>query len=178
MQIKNSKQAYGTISKLLHWLLAIATVALFGLGLWMRDLGYYDPWYQTAPYIHQSVGVLVLAFMLLRLIWRFSNQQPEAIASQARWEHIAAHAAHWLLYLLVIFICISGYLINADDTNIPLFNWLELPPILLNIEQQDKLMGELHFYSAWAIILLTGVHALAALKHHFIDKDETLKRML
>ncbi|MEH6811999.1 MAG: cytochrome b [Motiliproteus sp.] len=178
MQIRNSKQSYGSLTKSLHWLLALAIVGLFALGLWMRELGYYDSWYQTAPYIHQSVGILVMLFMLFRMLWRLSTPLPTAITSQARWEHISAHITHWILYLLVFVICVSGYLINADERTVPLFDWLELPPLLLNLDDQEELMGELHFYSAWAIILLAGVHALAALKHHFVDRDETLKRML
>jgi cytochrome b561 len=178
MQLKNTSTGYGAIAKSLHWLLALAIVGLFALGLWMRDLGYYDPWYQTAPHIHQSVGVLTILFMAFRYLWRQLSPPPPDIKTQAHWEHLAAHFTHGLLYLLVLVICVSGYLINADENPIPVFNWFELPSLLLGMDQQEELMGEIHFYSAWAIIILTGGHALAAIKHHLIDRDETLKRML
>ncbi|MCW8885212.1 MAG: cytochrome b, partial [Motiliproteus sp.] len=142
------------------------------------DLGYYDPWYQTAPHIHQSVGVLVILFMILRYLWRRISPPPTDIATQAQWEHMAAHFAHAMLYLLVLVICISGYLINADENAVPVFNWFEIPSLLLGIEDQEELMGEIHDYGAWVMIILSAGHALAAIKHHIFDRDDTLKRML
>ena len=73
---RNTDQAYGIIAIALHWLVAIVVLGLFGLGLWMVNLTYYDTWYRTAPSIHKSVGVLLFLVMALRLLWRLVNPRP------------------------------------------------------------------------------------------------------
>ena len=73
---RNTDQAYGIIAIALHWLVAAAVLGLFGLGLWMVNLTYYDTWYRTAPSIHKSVGVLLFLVMALRLLWRLMNPKP------------------------------------------------------------------------------------------------------
>ena len=70
----NNKDGYGWVARVLHWGMALAVVAMFGLGVWMRSLGYYDPWYTRAPDIHRSVGIVLLALLVLRLVWKLMNR--------------------------------------------------------------------------------------------------------
>jgi cytochrome b561 len=87
--------------------------------------------------------------------------------------------AHGLLYLLLFALMVSGYLIStADGRGLEVFDWFAIPATLSGLKGQEDLAGEVHLYLAWSLILLAALHALAALKHHFIDRDITLKRML
>jgi len=184
--IKNDQENYGLISKLLHWLIALATFGLFGLGLWMTDLGYYDEWYQKAPKLHEGIGVFLFIFLIIRIVWRWISPLPEPVSTLKKWERTGSHFAHSLLNLLLLVITISGYLIiTAKGEPVHVFDLFIVPATNLNdifylegLANQEDLAGEIHYYVAWGLIVLAGIHALAAFKHHFIDKDRTLDRML
>lgn len=179
MLIKNDQQNFGLIAIILHWLIAVVTFGLFGLGLWMTGLGYYDDWFQKAPKLHEGIGVLLFIFLLTRILWRRINSAPDFISNHKTWERTGAHLAHSLLNVLLLVIIISGYLIvTAKGEPLNMFDLFNIPASLSGIPNQEDLAGEIHLLSAWGLIILAGVHALAALKHHFIDKDCTLKRML
>lgn len=168
---------YNITAKLLHWISALLVIGLFSLGLWMVDLGYYNDWYNTAPYIHKSVGLCLFALTLLRIIWKLLTAHPEIEGK--KWEIQAAKIAHVTLYLLLFSIFISGYLIStADGRAIDVFNWFSVPGFGSIIENQEDIAGVIHYYLAFTVIGLASFHALAALKHHFINKDNTLKKML
>lgn len=179
MQWRNSSTGYGLFSILMHWGVALAVVGLFALGLWMVDLGYYDPWRKDAPEIHKSIGVILFALMLVRLAWRFLSPPPPLPASQGALTRRAAHAGHLLLYVLLFTVMISGYLIStAEGVGVDVFGWFAVPALVSGLPDQAELAGDVHFYLAWSLVIFAGLHALAALKHHFIDRDETLRRML
>jgi len=179
MQIGNNKHSWGLVSIALHWLVALSVFGLFGLGLWMTGLDYYHAWYVRAPLIHESIGVILAGILLFRLAWRGYNTNPESLPTHAEWEKKVAHRVHVLLYLLLFAITISGYLIStADGDAVEVFGWFELPALPLGIEQQADIAGTIHWYLALTLLFIVGLHAAGALKHHIIDKDETLKRML
>ena len=179
MPLKNTTDGYGWLSIALHWGMALAIFAMFGLGLWMRDLGYYDAWYQRAPHIHKSIGLILLALLVLRLAWRAVNAQPQDPPSMPRWERLTAHLTHYALYAMLLIMMVAGYLIStADGRAIEVFSWFSVPATLQDLPNQEDLAGEVHEVLAWAIVLLAGFHALAALKHHFYNRDNTLKKML
>lgn len=179
MAAKNSEVAYGWVAVMLHWVAAVTIIALFALGYWMVDLSYYDPWYRQGPDIHRSVGLLLFGLMAARLLWRLFNRAPRPLPNHKRWEVVSAHVAHGLLYLLVFLAMISGYLIStADGSSIQVFGWFEVPSVTGQIKGLEDTAGAVHYWSTWAIIVLAAVHALGALKHHLIDRDNTLRRML
>ncbi len=179
MAIKGTHDSWGGGAVLLHWIMAIAVFGLFGLGLWMTSLGYYDYWYKQGPYIHKSIGLTLFAVLLLRLLWRRFNPPPAPLENHAAWEQRVAHGVHLLLYLLLLSVMLSGYFIStADGRAISVFNWFEVPAIPLNIDQQEEVAGAIHFYLASTAMVLVALHMMGALKHHFFDKDETLRRML
>lgn len=176
---KNTEHSYGLIAIVFHWLTAIAIVGLFILGTWMVDLDYYHEWYKTAPDSHRSIGVLLAVIMVLRFALRLLSPTPKPEPGIKHWEQLLARSVHWLLYLLILVVIISGYLIStADGRAVGVFNWFEIPATVTSIENQEDLAGELHYYLAISLIVLASIHALAALKHHFIDKNATLKKML
>lgn len=176
---KNNKQQYGLISKGLHWLSALAVFVLFGLGYWMVDLDYYSEWYQRAPHWHESVGLLLLIVTLFRLVWRGIAIKPEAISSHSHLERKSSAIMAFALYFILLTVLVSGYLItSADGKAIAVFDWFNVSTFILIAENQEDLAGAVHYYIAYTLIFMALIHALAALKHHFIDKDNTLKRMI
>ncbi len=176
--LANQSERYGVVQIALHWLIAVAVFGLFGLGLWMVELTYYSSWYRTAPDIHRSIGVVVVGLMMLRLVWRLMNPSVKALPSHHAWAVALAKATHGLMYLLVIGLGISGYMITtANGQPLMVFDWFAIPAINFGIEYQEDIAGDAHALFAWSLIGLVSLHIAGALKHHFIDKDNTLKRM-
>ena len=174
---RNSETGYGQVTIGLHWLVAIAVTGLFAGGLWMAGLDYYHAWYNRAPALHKSIGVLLFAVMLARLAWRLGNPHPTPVGSA--WEQRAARLTHRLLYALMYVLMVSGYLIStADGRAIEVFGLFRIPATLSGVANQEDLAGMVHEWLAFTLIGLSVLHAAAALKHHFIDHDKTLKRML
>ena len=162
---------------ILHWISAIAIVGMFASGLWMVDLTYYSDWYKTAPHWHKSVRLILLAITVIRLVTRVVTSRPPSHGTPL--EKRLSRIGHGLLYTLIIMLFASGYLIStADGRSIDVFNWFSVPAMGEFFENQEDIAGEAHFYIAWSVIVLAIIHALAALKHHFISNDDTLKQML
>ncbi|MBJ7221134.1 MULTISPECIES: cytochrome b [unclassified Brenneria] len=176
---RNTTSRYGHISILLHWTAALTIYGMFALGLWMVSLGYYDVWYHRAPEIHKSVGMLLFAVMIFRVIWRFISPPPPPLSSYSTFTRISATLAHITLYVVLFAILISGYLIStAEGQPISVFGWFSIPASVTGLTDQADIAGTVHLYLAWVVVALSALHGLAALKHHFIDRDITLKRML
>ncbi|ATA18071.1 cytochrome b561 [Gibbsiella quercinecans] len=176
---KNTADRFGHFSVLLHWLVALAVYGMFALGLWMVTLGYYDIWYHRAPELHKSIGIVLFIVMLVRVAWRFISPPPKPLASYSPFTRASAVLAHLALYLLLFGILISGYLIStADGQPISVFGWFNVPASVAGMAEQADTAGTVHLYLAWAMVVLSVLHGLAAIKHHFIDRDATLKRML
>lgn len=179
MQWRNTRIRWGIVSVGLHWLMAVAVIGVFGIGLYMVDLGYMDPLRNVLPDWHRSVGLLLGAALVLRLLWRFVSPPPAPVPEHTRVEHLSAHAVHWLLYGLMLAMVVSGYLIStADGREVAVFDWFSLPAITGNVQGMEDLAGDWHRWLGWTLIILAGLHGLAALKHHFWDRDDTLRRML
>lgn len=179
MQVRNTDNRFGVVTISLHWLVAVAVFGLFGLGYWMVGLSYYDDWYRTGPDIHRSVGILLFAAMVLRLCWRFVNPVPGPLPNHSRFEVLAAHGAHLMLYVLTFVAMISGYLIStADGSSVSVFDWFQVPSVTGQVKGLEDTAGVVHYWSTWALVVLAGLHGMAAVKHHLIDRDDTLRRML
>lgn len=179
MQWRNTNDRFGLVTGSLHWLMALAVIGLTALGLWMTSLTYYSPYYTSAPFWHKSIGLVFAALLVLRLIWRAATPSPAHVASHQRWERRLAAGAQWLMYAAMLLIVISGYLIStAKGRGVSLFGWVEVPALISNLPDQAQRAGAVHYWLALGLLGVAGVHALGALKHHFIDKDNTLRRML
>lgn len=178
MRWRNHYNGWGGVAIALHWVSAVTVVGMFALGLWMTSLNYYDPWYRKGPDLHRSIGVLLFITTVVRLGWRLVSPPPPPLASHKAWERLVAAAVHVLLYLLLFAIMLSGYLITtADGRAVHVFDWFSIPATLTG-ENQEDVAGAVHLLLAWSLIGLVVLHAGAALKHHFIDRDSTLRRML
>ena len=161
----------------IHWISALTLIGMFASGLWMVDLTYYSDWYKTAPHWHKSAGLLLLAVTVLRLLMRIFSRRPPVHGNTI--ERRLSKLGHIALYALLLLLFTSGYLIStADGRAIDVFNWFSVPALGELIENQEDIAGDIHFYLAWTLIIVAVGHAIAALKHHFINKDDTLKQML
>ncbi|WP_428035332.1 cytochrome b [Amphritea sp.] len=176
--IKDNRKTFGLGSILLHWITALIIIGMYPLGLYIGTLTYYDADYHTVPYWHKSIGMILLGLVVLRVLWRIANTSPAPLP-QPQPLLLATKAAHLLLYLLTLIALVSGYMIStADGRGIEVFNWFEIPALPAVTKNQEDIAGEIHYIAATLLVSLAAIHALAALKHHFIDKDKTLTRMI
>ncbi len=176
--LKNSEQRYGVIAMLFHWLSAVAIVCLFFIGLWMMDVGYEHHWYDLAVHYHESLGIILAIVIILRWVWRQLNTRPTYVSSLSSLEKRSATIVHHSLYFLCLVIFISGYLMpTADGRGIDVFTWFTVPALIDLKYQQVDIAGDVHIWLAYVLMVLACIHTLAALKHHFIDKDNTLNKI-
>lgn len=179
MHWRTTSEQWGWLTILIHWLTVVTVFSLFGLGLWMVELDYYDPWYRKGPDLHKSIGILLFILTLLRLALRRIEGKPNPLPGHTNRERRLAHIAHGLLYGLLITLMVVGYLIStADGRAVEVFGWFAIPATLHGIDKQEDIAGVIHLWLAITLISLVALHALAAIKHHVFDKDRTLKRML
>lgn len=178
-KISNSFEDYGYLSIVLHWLLAIVLIAMYFAGDYMVGLDYYDTWYHRLPAIHKEVGVVIGVLMVFRLLWNFFQESPQYLGKDNSKMKLIAKSAHYFLYLAVFLMVLSGYLIStAKGQGIDVFGLFELPAVLADDKDRGELAGLVHEWLGLGFIILVALHAIAALVHHFIFKDETLHRML
>lgn len=168
---------YTGVAIVLHWLIAILIFATFPLGLYMSDLPLSPTRLKLYSY-HKWIGITVLALASVRLGWRLLHRPPSLPKTMPRWQQAATHAMHHLLYLLLFIVPLSGWMMSsAKGFQTVWFGVLPLP----NLVHKDKALGELltevHEGLNWMIFLLVGIHVVAALKHHFIDRDDLMLRM-
>ena len=177
--LRNTHDSWGWIAIVLHWVTAISVLGLYTLGTYMTDLSYYDPWYQSAPFWHKSIGLLLCFWVLIRILWRTLDKPPQHLETIPKWQRNIASAVHVALYSLLLLVFASGYLIStADGRAISFFGLFEVPAWISGIENQEDRAGEVHFWATNTLVTVAVIHAFAALKHHVIDRDVTLLRML
>ncbi|MET0520032.1 MAG: cytochrome b [Burkholderiaceae bacterium] len=168
---------YGAVAIALHWLLAIAIVGTFGVGLYMADL----PFSMTRLKLynwHKWAGVTILALSALRLLWRLTHRPPADVPMPA-WQAKAAHLTHLLLYLLFFAVPLAGWAYSsAAGFPIVWFGVLPLPDFVPKDKALADILEETHALLAYGLAALVLAHVGAALKHHFIERDGLLLRML
>lgn len=166
----------------MHWLLAVAIVGLFGLGVYMTDLP-FSPARLKLYNWHKWVGISILLLSALRLLWRITHRPPAlpvAIAqAMPSWQLRAYHATHHLMYLLFFAVPLLGWAYSsAAGFPIVWFGQVALPDLLPADKVLAELIKPLHKLAALALMGLAGLHVAAALKHQWIDRDGLLQRML
>ena len=162
----------------LHWLVAIAIAGTFAVGLYMHELP-LSPVKLNIYSWHKWAGATIFLLVLIRLFWRLMHRPPGPPAGMPAWQHRAAEAVHHVLYLLMITVPISGWLMSsALGFQTVVFGVLPLPDLL----QKDTALGEalktVHQTLNFTLAGLVLGHVAAALKHHLIDRDDVLQRML
>ena len=174
--LRNDSNTYGLVARVLHWGMGLAILAMFAMGVYMRQLTYYDPLYQVLPNIHRSTGIILMVLLVARLIWKVANPTPSDDHLKPVERKIST-LVHWVFYGLLLAIMVAGYLISTSDGRpISVFGLFEVPSLYKDTSI-TKTVGWLHEYMSYALIGLVVLHAAAAIKHHVIDKDVTLIRM-
>jgi cytochrome b561 len=179
MAWRNTDQTFGWATIILHWMMALAILVIFGIGWYMVELDYYDPLYHQLPDLHKALGIVIGLLLAIRIVWHLSTGLPKPLAGLSTWELTLSGLVHKTLYLLLLASVTSGYLIcTAQGAAVDVFGWFSIPALPALVEEQEEVAGEWHEVFVYALIGLVTLHALAALKHHFLDKDDTLRRML
>jgi cytochrome b561 len=168
---------YTPIAIAFHWLLALAIVTSFSVGLYMVELP-FSPGRLKLYNWHKWAGVTILALSALRLLWRLSNKPPADLPAPA-WQNTAAHATHWLLYALFFAVPLSGWAYSsAAGFSIVWFGVLPLPDFISADKALAETIKPLHGLLAKGLAAVVLLHIAAALKHHFIDRDGLIRRMM
>ena len=176
---RSGRDHYGLVAIGFHWSIAIAFVGLVGLGTWMVGLTYYDPWYNDSLARHKAIGIVVLALALAKFGWKLADRKPGFGPEVRAYERAGASATHWVLNALIVVLPVTGYLISTSEgAGIDVFGLFEVPAFFDVSTGIRDLAIDIHYYLAYGGIALVGIHAIAALKHTFIDKGSTLIRML
>jgi cytochrome b561 len=169
---------YTSVAKTLHWLMAVLLFGLLALGFIMTDLPLSPQKLQLYSW-HKWAGVTAFLLVLVRLVWRATHRPPPLPESMPKMMQLAAHAGHALLYGLMIAIPLSGWLMSsAKGFQTVWFGVLPIPDLLEKNQALGDLLQTVHLSLNLLLIAVLIGHIGAALKHHFIDRDEVLTRML
>ncbi len=178
MSWKNTERRYGHLSIGLHWLMLILLIAVYA-SIELREFFPKGSDPRTAlKTLHFMLGLSVLGFALLRLGVRLSGPTPRIVPEPGSWQRLSAKLMHIALYVLMIGMPLMGWvMLSADGKPIPFFG-LQLPPLIGESKDLAKQIEEIHGIVGTAGYFLIGLHAAAALFHHYIKRDNTLSRML
>lgn len=178
MPLKNTATKYGAIAQLFHWIIVVLIVTQYVLAQRADSLPRGPALLQTIA-LHKSIGITILGLAVLRLIWRWLNPVPPMPASSPRWQHLAARLSHIALHALLFLMPLFGWLMSsARNFPVSWFGIVTLPDLIGPSERAYEFFHEGHEILAQVLFVVALVHIAAALKHHFIDRDDVLTRML
>jgi cytochrome b561 len=176
--MRNTVSPYNPTARALHWLIVLLVVIQFITAFAMPDIGpHATP--TTLIDLHFSFGLLILIVMAIRLLHRLAHPVPLEAAGTPAWENLAALAAHRLFYLILLVGPFLGWAsASAHRLPVSLFGLLRLPDIAAPRARWALQAGDIHAWMMWVLLALAGLHAAAALYHHFVRRDGVLRRML
>jgi cytochrome b561 len=162
----------------LHWLIALLIIANFALGLTMADMALSPQKLKFFSW-HKWVGVTIFMLVCLRLLWRLAHAAPPLPASMPAWQAKAAHMSHLLLYVLMFAIPLSGWLYSsAAGKTVVYLGLIPLPDLVHADKALAEVLKEVHEYLNFILAAFVVMHIAAAWKHHLVDRDDVLTRML
>ncbi|MDX2144490.1 MAG: cytochrome b [Rhodospirillaceae bacterium] len=177
MSEQAAPQRFGTVAIALHWIVAGAVVGTVALALYLDtlELGETKNLMLTA---HKSVGLTILALMALRVVWRLTHRAPPLPATMTAWQRWAAQATHIFLYVIALAMPVTGYMsVAARGRETTFFGLFRVPEIVPLDRALSNLSENLHTNGQYVLYALVGAHVAGALYHHFIAKDDILRRM-
>jgi cytochrome b561 len=178
MQWRNTKDSYGAPAKFLHWTIVILIIAQYLIIEAAEDLPDGIGKFALVSR-HKSLGLVILALALLRILWKLANRGQPAPVAMPRPQRVAAAAGHGLLYLLLLAQPLSGWMMSsAANYPVTFFGWFQLPALVGADPAAHEFLEEIHESLFKVLAAIAAVHALAALHHHFLRRDDTLRRML
>lgn len=178
MAFKNTAEKFGSLTKLLHWAIAILFVVQYFLVYRREYLPEDSPTSLEYILLHKSLGVVVLPLALLMILWRYVGTRPIMPMNMSNLEVLFAKLTHFLLYLSMLVMPVTGYVMSClSGYGVSLFGW-KLPNPFVQNKALAGSFHEIHVLCSYVIIGLVAVHIVAALYHHFVRKDNILKRMV
>ncbi|MFL6551294.1 MAG: cytochrome b [Povalibacter sp.] len=178
MQIRNTQQRYGAVAQLLHWVIVGLIITQFVLAIKANSLG-LGPAKIAVLARHKSIGITIFGLALLRLVWRWLNPVPPSPPNTPSWQMLAGRVSHIALYTLILITPLLGWLMSsARNFSVSWFGLITLPDLVAPDKGKYDFFHEAHEVLALTLAGIAIVHAAAALKHHFIDRDDVLRRML
>src|SRR3984893_2797180 len=179
--LENTENRYGAIAILFHWSMALLVVGLAALGLYMvtlPDIG-FNTKKITLVLCHKEFGLLVLVLLAARLAWRVTHILPRLVENLPDWQKIAARFVHLSFYALLFALPMTGCLMSsAAGIAVSFFGLFMLPDFVYRDDELFHRYLAIHKWLGYVLILFIFVHAGEALRHHFVFKDDTLRRML
>ena len=178
MKASDIEPSWNGVVKFLHWLVALLIFTQFALG-WLAATWRLSPTKLDLFVWHKSIGMVVLALVVLRLVWRLATPAPPLPAAMPAWQRAAARTSHVLLYIVMLGMPLTGWVINsASGVPFKIFWRIPLPSITAADKHVADIASLVHFSLGVLLALLLLVHIGAALRHHFIQRDNVLIRML
>lgn len=179
MHLSNSSSRYGSVSQVLHWLTVALVIVLLVTGK-VTDIEADHPG-NVAFLWHGSLGVLVLLLVIARIVWAFVSPAPSLPSTMTRAARLSARTMHGFLYALLVALPLSGWLeASSEGAAVNFFGVVSIPhwDLSSNPADGEEFFEEIHEVLGNALLILASLHALVALKHHFINRDDVLRRML
>ena len=186
MGLRNTDQGWGWPARLMHWVIAGLILFQLGLGFWMVRV-VSDVYEQFALYqTHKSWGFVIFTLALVRIAWRWANRAPRAPEGTTALEDAVARGGHLALYVLMVALPVSGWLMASasplQDTyglKNMVFTWFELPdPFQPGTKPLEAALKSVHAWAAFGLAVILAGHAAAAFRHHFVKRDNVLRRMI
>lgn len=179
MERRHLELRYSATAKILHWLMAVLIIGTFTLGLTMVEIPGITPTKLKYFNWHKWAGVTVLFLATIRLLWRLTHPAPPLPVSMPAWQKKVAEVTHYLLYLFIFAVPLSGYFYSlASGFKVVYLGLLPLPVLIGPDPELKELLKTLHYLCNVSLATLVTAHVGAALQHHFIHRDGVLKRML
>ena len=182
MTLRSTTQHWGSVTRILHWLIALAVLAMIAAGLYAGSLDVStvegDRQYFQVIDLHKSFGLIIIALATLRVLWRLGESSPVPPADMPRWEVLLARVAQLLLYLGLFVIPVSGFL-WATAYGEPLRFFGTKLPTLIHVRGATATWAHhFHVIAAFALLAIIGLHLSGALKNHFVSRNDVLRKML
>lgn len=178
MAWRNTGSVYGLFARILHWSMGVLIITMLAVGLYMEDLPNSPDKFELYG-LHKSIGVLLLALVIIRFTWRQKNPIPALPHEMPNIIKLGAHVTHGMLYTLMLLMPLIGWgMSSAGGHPVSFFGWFTLPPLVAPDKELGSQLAFLHYAGGILLITLILAHVSAAIYHHFIRKDHVLKRML
>jgi len=178
MNIRNTNEDYGLIAKILHWLIAICMIGLIPVGWYMSGLSDERVLYWRLLDLHEAIGLSLFIIVPIKVVWRMFSPNPLPLRELSPWERRSARVVHELFIIAIVVIPVTGFLFVASSGEaVRLYDMITIPDIGRLPKGVRDMLSDIHYYVSYGCAALIAVHILAALKHRFVDLNDSLGRM-
>lgn len=178
MSLRNTRESYGSVSRLSHAVTAVLVLSQIPIGWYMAGLSNEDAAYWRLLTLHETLGLGVFTLAVVRTVWLWISPNPELPPLLTAWERNTARLVHVFFRVALLVIPVIGFLCVASDGEpVNLYDLVKIPPVGEFGDDLRDALFELHACLAYGFATLIAVHILAALKHHFLDRRVSLRRI-